>query len=91
MTESELSNDARANPESPEYGLIAWDDEYGAGSYYGDDNARAILGLISAASALKTDEFDERILAAILANFRTTGVYGFRWDYLSSEQLKDGW
>ena len=91
LTESELSNDARANPESPEYGLIAWDDEYGAGSYYGDDNARAILGLISAASALKTDEFDERILAAILANFRTTGVYGFRGDYLSSEQLKDGW
>lgn len=91
LTESEMSLGARADPESPEYGLLAWDDEYGSGSYYGDDNARAILGLISAASALETEEFDDRILAAILANFRTTGVYGFRGDYVSSEQLKDGW
>ncbi len=51
-----MSLGARADPESPEYGLLAWDDEYGSGSYYGDDNARAILGLISAASALETDE-----------------------------------
>lgn len=91
LTESDMSLGARSDPASPEYGLIAWDDEYGGGSYYGDDNARAILGLISAASALETDEFDDRILAAILANFRTTGVYGFRGDYVSSEQLKDGW
>jgi hypothetical protein len=59
----------RSNPEHPAYGLLGWNDvpEYTGPSsmngyevYYDDDNARSALGIILAASVLKTDRFDER-------------------------------
>ena len=91
LNESELANGVRADVENSQYGLLSW--HYGAmDDYYGDDNARAILGLIIGASALDTDEFDERILEAIIANFRTTGVYGYRGGMLSAEKIDEfGW
>ena len=91
LNESELANGVRADVESSQYGLLSW--HMGAiDDYYGDDNARAILGLIIGASALDTDEFDERILEAIMANFRTTGVNGYRGGMLSAEKIdENGW
>ena len=91
LNESELANGERADIENDQYGLLSW--HYGAiDDYYGDDNARAILGLIIGASALDTDEFDERILEAIMANFRTTGIYGYRGGMLSAEKIdENGW
>ena len=91
LNESELANGVRADVENSQYGLLSW--HYGAiDDYYGDDNARAILGLILGASALDTDEFDERILEAIIANFRTTGIYGYRGGMLSAEKIDaNGW
>ncbi|MBQ8740854.1 MAG: hypothetical protein IJY79_04825, partial [Clostridia bacterium] len=100
LNESNMANLDRADPTSPHYGLFSWyDDNNGTDSYYttylksyyGDDNAKAILGLILGAAALETDEFDERILEAILANFRTTGTNGFRGNHIGSELDTNGW
>ncbi len=91
LNDSLLSNGERADEDMSQYGLLSWHD--GAyNQYYGDDNAKAILGLIIGASALETDEFDERILEAIIANFRTTGIYGFRGGRLLAEEIESaGW
>jgi hypothetical protein len=88
---SPLSCGERADPASAQYGLLSWHN--GAyDQYYGDDNAKAILGLLLAAAALGTGEFDARILQAILANFRTTGVRGFRGARLIASDLEArGW
>lgn len=92
LTQSDLSLGNRADPKSGEYGLLAWDDNTGSKyNYYGDDNAKAILGMISAAAALNETKWDERILECISANFRTTGVSGFRGNMISASQLQNGW
>ena len=88
---SELALGDRADPTNPQYGLLSW--HSGAlNQYYGDDNAKAILGLLLGAAALGTDEYDARILEAIVANFRTTGVSGFRGSVLKEAELEaSGW
>ena len=85
------SQGERANPESSEFGLLSWD-EGNKRVYYGDDNAKAILGMISAAAALEEDKWDERILQAILGNFRTASTNGFRGNRLEGADLeRNGW
>lgn len=95
LNESQMANGDRADPNNAQYGLFSWYDNIGdkyLGQYYGDDNAKAIIGLMLGAAALDTDEFDERILEAILANFRTSGIYGFRGSMLSGDDLEtNGW
>lgn len=91
LFDSELANGDRSDPTNPQYGLLSWHNT-ALNQYYGDDNAKAILGLIIAASALETDEYDQRILEAIIANFRTTGVNGFRGSVLKEAELEaSGW
>lgn len=91
LTVSINSQGERANPDSAEFGLLSWD-EGNKRVYYGDDNAKAILGMISAAAALEEDKWDERILQAILGNFRTAGVNGFRGNRLEGKDLEsNGW
>ena len=91
LTESELANGDRADVNKSQYGLLSWHDQ-AMNQYYGDDNAKAILGLILGAAALGTDEFDERILEAIIANFRTAGIYGYRGGRLLAEDIeRSGW
>ncbi len=91
LCESLLSQGERADRENSQYGLLSWHN--GAyDQYYGDDNAKAILGLLLAAAALGTDEFDHRILTAIIANFRTTGCLGFRGSMIPAKALDErGW
>ena len=91
LFESLLSQGPRADLENPQYGLLSWHN--GAyDQYYGDDNAKAIIGLLLAAAALETAEFDRRILEAILANFRTTGSLGFRGSMIPAKALEEhGW
>ncbi|MDD6467212.1 MAG: discoidin domain-containing protein [Erysipelotrichaceae bacterium] len=101
LTKSFLSQEDRANPDSAQYGLLAWHDGSAYETYYGDDNAKAVLGLISAVSALRADGFasdevldayDQRILEVILGNFRTTGRSGMRGDSISAGELDaNGW
>ena len=93
LTESKMANGDRADPTNSQYGLFSWyDDDAYLKSYYGDDNAKAILGLILGSAALQTNEFDERILEGILGNFRTSGTNGFRGSNLSGDDIvRNGW
>ena len=91
----------RANPEHPAYGLMGWNDipQYcgpgtmdGYAVYYGDDNARSMLGLMLAAAALKTDRYDERLLKCLFGNLRITGKLGFMPERLDQGPLEqNGW
>ncbi|MEO8961494.1 MAG: hypothetical protein ABI325_06420 [Ginsengibacter sp.] len=88
---SNLRSGNKNDPNSPAYGLIGWSVTH-PGVFYGDDNARCILGLIGASAYMNTSEWDTKILEAILANFRTTGKEGFRGSRLSEgDILKEGW
>jgi hypothetical protein len=64
----------------------------GYAAYYGDDNARTMLGMLIAATALKTDRYDERILRGLLGNLRISGEFGFQPDRLDQGPLEQaGW
>jgi len=80
-----------ADPESPTFGLIKWS----TGSqevFFGDDNARSILGTIATATALGDDHWDEKLLRAILGNFRASGPYALQGHNLWEQLLfKYGW
>ncbi len=88
---SNLRGGPRNDLKSPSYGLIGWtvtDDDV----YYGDDNARVILGSIGAAAGLNSDKWDKYIVEGIMANFRTTGKNGFRTNWFRDAALqKTGW
>jgi len=98
---SMISLGDRADPRHPAYGLMGWNDspQYcGPGSmdgyavYYGDDNARSMLGLMLAAAALKTGRYDERLVKCLLANLRISGQLGFQPDRLDQGPLEQaGW
>jgi hypothetical protein len=91
----------RADPDNPAYGLFGWNDipryagpDYGDGFgvYYGDDNARSLLGMMILASAVKTDRYDERIMKCLLGNLRICGKFGFQRNRVDQGPLeKIGW
>jgi hypothetical protein len=88
---SNLRAGAKNDPNSPAFGLIGWSVTQ-PGTFYGDDNARAILGMIGASAYLHTDRWDTLLAEAIIANFRTTGQEGFRGANLTQAGLlKNGW
>ena len=83
--------ETRADSTSPSFGLIGYY-AFNHGSYWGDDNARSLLSLITSSALLNEDRWDETIVRGILANFRTSGIHGFRPLNISEEQLqKNGW
>lgn len=89
--DSNLRSGKKDDPSSPVYGLIGWADTH-PGTFYGDDNARCMLGMIGASAYMHTDKWDKEILENILANFRTTGKEGFRGGRLAEKDiLKNGW
>ncbi|MPZ19962.1 MAG: hypothetical protein GEV06_18910 [Luteitalea sp.] len=89
---SPLAGGPRRNPASPSFGLLGWFLPAGTGVYYGDDNARALLGTMLAAAALDSDRWDEPMLRSLLANLRTTGRFGFRGNRLEEDDLQEhGW
>ncbi|MBN2089716.1 hypothetical protein JW964_08880, partial [candidate division KSB1 bacterium] len=98
-TQSIMTGGDRQDPANPAFGLIGWHDvrHYhqdlnGYDVYYGDDNARGLLGTMLAAAILQTDQWDERILQCLLANLRTTGTLGFRDNRLEQQSLEEnGW
>ena len=91
LVTSNLQQGPRADPANPAYGLIGWD-THNAHVYYGDDNARAMLGQIAAAAALGSDAWDEAIVKCALANFRTTAPTGFRRARIEQPALdQHGW
>ena len=70
----------RSDPSNPTYGLVSWgfSTDYQRGVYYGDDNARFLLGSLLAAHLMKESRWDQKLREAIDANFETTGQDGFR-------------
>jgi len=88
---SNLRGGAKNDSTSPAFGLIGWSVTQ-PGTFYGDDNARAILGMIGASAYLGTDKWDKELTEAIMGNFRTTGAEGFRGDHLAEgDIIKNGW
>ncbi|MEA4862135.1 MAG: hypothetical protein AB7F40_01035 [Victivallaceae bacterium] len=83
----------RADAESASCGLAAWmGNDVKNGVYYGDDNARMILGGLAAASAIPGYGYLDVLARCITANLRTTGRLGFRGDRLEDEDMqKLGW
>ncbi len=83
--------------DDPSYGLISWQlvmpyFQHDIRAFYGDDNARAMLGTMATAALLRADRWDEVLMRALLANFRTTGKLGFRRNRLDLAPLrKIGW
>ncbi|GJM27440.1 MAG: hypothetical protein DHS20C17_00750 [Cyclobacteriaceae bacterium] len=80
------------------FGFFGWYEggsDYGNGIdlYWGNDNSKALIGTMVTAAALKTDQWDENLLAGILTNFRTSGPEGFRNGIaLRKHQLQEkGW
>lgn len=84
----------RDEPESPTFGLLGWF-AHGSGpdAFWGNDGSKAIVGSLTAAAALRDDRWNEKILTSILANFRTTGPFGFRDGMpLNAKRLEEhGW
>ena len=89
---SPLAKGPRGDPRSPSFGLVGWALPSSLDIYYGDDNARSMLGTMTAAAVLETDRWDEPLLRCLLGNLRTTGRLGFRGDSLEEKQLQQhGW
>lgn len=76
------------DPKMSSYGLIGW-----AGTrpsrYYGDDNARVLLGSILGSQALGDTKWNTQILELILANFRTSGEKGFRSNAMNGSDIDE--
>lgn len=86
-----FNTDAFKSPSSKDlnmssYGLTGWAATRKT-RYYGDDNARVILGAIMATRGIKKDKWDTQILELILANFRTSGEKGFRGNALNGSDI----
>lgn len=98
---SMISLGDRADPNHPAYGLSGWNDipEYcgpgtmdGYAVYYGDDNARVIMGMMITAASQKSERYDKRLMNILLGNLRISGIYGFQPDRLDQGPLmKTGW
>jgi hypothetical protein len=89
---SQLASAPRGDPKSPSYGLVGWTLPLAPSTYYGDDNARSMLGTMAAAGLLRSKRWDHDVLRCLLANLRTTGVLGFRHNSLTDSLLqKHGW
>ena len=71
------SNMPRRDPIDPTYGLVGHNTKT-PDQYYADDNARVVLGSLTASAILRIHRWDIHILRAILANFRCTGPKGYQ-------------
>ncbi len=101
LFQSSMSLGDRANPNHQAYGLFGWNDSpqyVGTGSmngfevYYGDDNARVVLGMLMASVAQKTDRYNKRLSMNLLANLRLSSVYGFQPNRIDQPALvREGW
>ena len=83
----EFQDGPRSDPNSPTYGLLGWAYTH-KWVYYGDDNARSILGSILAGKVLGTDKWKKNLDAAIEANLNTTGKNGFRGPRLHEQDIQ---
>ena len=87
------SGGPRADPASASYGLLCWtSQDVRGGVYYGDDNARSMLGTMAAAALSREERWDLSLLRCLLANLRTSGPLGFRQRRIEDDDLQArGW
>lgn len=91
FTTDTFKTDNSKKPDGPSYGLIGWADT-APHKYYGDDNARVILGGLLAAELLGNKKWNRSLEKLILANFRTAGETGFRGNALNGYKMEPlGW
>lgn len=96
---SPMCTGPRDDPKSPSFGMIGWldradfhnDGVNGFDVYFGDENARTLLGMITAAALLKSDRWNKTIARACLANLRTQGPNGYRDVILDPALQANGW
>jgi hypothetical protein len=74
------------DPKMSSYGLLGWAATRPS-RYYGDDNARILLGSILSSQMMENHKWDMQILELILANFRTSGEKGFRGGALNGKDI----
>ncbi len=96
LVSSNMMTGDREDPSNPAYGLVGWNDRHhyfgtmeGYEVYYGDDNARTLMGLALAATAAEDNSMDARILRGFLANLRICGQKGFQHDRVDHPWLVD--
>jgi hypothetical protein len=89
--DSGLANGYRLEADHPAYGLVGWELDTSFG-YWGDDNARSVLGAMTVSALSKESRWNDALARNLLGNFRTTGVYGFRFECIQDFHLqRDGW
>ena len=84
----------QADPQRPSYGMLGHNAASpGNTHYWGDDNARVLLGTIASSSLLQSDRWDEAMLRTMLANFRLTGPMGYHAGGLipQGDLERNGW
>jgi len=94
LFDSLIHQGVRADPYHPTYGLLAWGVTSWAWerAFYGDDNARSLLGMIAVSAVLREPRWGESICRALLANLRTTGALGFRGSRIDIPDFEaNGW
>jgi hypothetical protein len=86
-----LARGPRADPASPSYGLVGWCLDH-PDNYYGDDNARALLGALAVSALRDEPRWDEAVARCLLGNLRTTGIHGYRKACIHDKTLQaKGW
>jgi hypothetical protein len=89
---SDFAGGPRGRVDSPSYGLVRWTNADGDGVYYGDDNARSMIGTMAVSGLLGESRWNKPLLRCLLANLRTTGPQGFRSNRLTESLLQEkGW
>jgi hypothetical protein len=88
---SGMANGFRLDPNNATCGMLGWELDTPDG-YWGDDNARTMLGVLTATALAKETRWDDSLTRTLLGNFRTTGIYGFRIECLQGPEVrKNGW
>jgi hypothetical protein len=99
LVRSKMANGSRLDPANVAYGLLGWNEaaryyknEDGYDVYYGDDNARCLLGVLATAAITGETRWQHRVWLAILADFRLIGTLGHQKSRYDQEPLaRDGW
>jgi len=99
LIRSKMATGTRLDPANVAYGLLGWNEatryyknEDGYDVYYGDDNARCLLGLLATTAITGETRWQQRVWLAILADFRLVGTLGHQKSRYDQEPLaRDGW
>lgn len=88
---SGFRGEGRGDKSNPAYGLISWSNTH-LGTFFNDDNARCILGVIGASALMDNERWNELVVENILANLRTSSRQGFQGNALEQRDIEsNGW